>query len=123
MVLKRHYKNKKGNLFRSPFNKLLQTCKPDFVSRFSTGGYHLSCCYITATILLPTLPAPENSGVNGQLTLRICAKRDIRGITAHKVYPSQKLLTDIVSSYLAFSPLPRAGNGTWRLFSVALSPK
>ncbi len=37
--------------------KVLQTCKPDSVSRYRkvTGGYHLSCCYITATILLPTL--------------------------------------------------------------------
>lgn len=34
---------------------LLQTCKPDSVFRLETEGYHLSCCYITATILLPTL--------------------------------------------------------------------
>jgi hypothetical protein len=36
--------------------QLLQTCKPDSVTHLSTGGYHLSGCYITATILLPTLP-------------------------------------------------------------------
>jgi len=47
---------KKGNQKWLPLIQLLQTYKPDFVSCLATGGYHLSGCYITATILLPTLP-------------------------------------------------------------------
>ena len=51
-------KNKKGNREVAFLNHLLQTCKPDFVPLFfekERDGYHLSCCYITVTILLPTL--------------------------------------------------------------------
>jgi len=32
---------------------------------------------------------------------------DLRGITAHKVYPIDALLQKPVSSYLTFSPLPQ----------------
>jgi len=72
--------------------QLLQTCKPDSVSPLvNEEGYHLSGCCITATILLPTLPGFNSKiselKVNGPLTLRKSANPDIRGITAHKVYP------------------------------------
>ena len=70
-----------------PFNNLLQTCKPDSVSvlRLTTeDGYHLSGCYITATILLPTLQ-PSAASRHRASSPR---NADLRGITAHKVYPS-----------------------------------
>jgi len=50
--------NKKGNREVAFLNHLLQTYKPDFVPLFfekKRDGYHLSGCYITVTILLPTL--------------------------------------------------------------------
>ena len=48
-------KSKKAAEIAAFFNNLLQTCKPDSVFRLATEGYHLSGCYITVTILLPTL--------------------------------------------------------------------
>ena len=69
------------------YKKMLQTCKPDSVSLSfdklrTTGGYHLSCCYITATILLPTLPdIPSESyrdeNINEQLILPFTGKSGI----------------------------------------------
>ncbi len=64
--------------------------------------------YLAATLLLQSccLPfsAPDNKlpGSNEPLS-----NADIRGITAHKVYPFSTLLQKTVSSYLTFSPLPQ----------------
>ena len=45
--------------------------------------------------------------------------RNIFGLSTRKVYHAPKVTFGAVSSYLAFSPLPRHGRGG--LFSVALS--
>ncbi len=55
--------------------------KPDSVTIENNSGYHLSSCVITNTILLPTLQriiSDLNEPLYGA---------DLRGITAHKVYP------------------------------------
>lgn len=65
---------------------LMQSCCLPFPIRFATkqaGRLHL--------------PAYQKAGSNG----------DLRGITAHKVYPQKLLPAIAVSSYLTFSPLPR----------------
>jgi len=78
----------------------LQTCKPDSVSRLATGGYHLSCCCITATILAAYPSASDEQPFSNNYR-----NADIRGIAVHKVYPSCLLPARNVSSYLTFSPL------------------
>ena len=115
---------------------LISSCEP--VSRIlfpnpgnqERSGYHLSGCYITATILLPTLPDFPNArkykraayftGTGSDPKSRM--NRDIHGIAAHKVYPSRQLLTGIVSSYLTFSPLScskkQDGNFLWHYLPV-----
>jgi hypothetical protein len=85
--------------------KNLSACKPDSVPRpdnIGRGGHHLSGCNITVAILLPTL---QRFRIAGKLS-EPPSNADIRGITAHKVYPINALLQKPVSSYLTFSPWP-----------------
>jgi hypothetical protein len=51
-----------------------------------------------------TLPAC--AGIGRAALFRFYRNADIRGITAHKVYPINALLQKPVSSYLTFSPFP-----------------
>jgi hypothetical protein len=76
-------------------------------------GYHLSGCYITATILLPTLPDILQLQKYKRAAYLPKANRDIRGIAAHKVYPKLLLPTIPVSSYLTFSPLSTKADGNF----------
>jgi hypothetical protein len=85
-----------------------------FLPPINRGGYHLSCPGITAGILLPTLPDTSEDDskravyLDQQLKeIQLLTNRDIRGITAHKVYPVSVLLQKPVSSYLTFSTSPQ----------------
>jgi len=84
--------------------------KPD-----SVLGYHLSVPKVTLgnQAAYPSWPQREKAG---RLPTMGC--HDLCGISARKVYPQQKSLFAVVSSYLTFSPLSTRGR---RLFSVALS--
>ncbi len=68
------------------------------LSPLDNGGYHLSGCCITATILAAY---PSASGEQP-------SNADIRGIAVHKVYPPDMLPNRDVSFYLTFSPLSRS---------------
>ncbi len=84
---------------------LLQTYKPDSVFFIRASPKKRTVIiYLAVTLLQQSccLPFSSNEQLSGA---------DVRGIAAHKVYPSRQLLTGIVSSYLTFSPL----NLTWPL--------
>ena len=71
-----HYPFSIINYFKKSISR-----KPDSVIPASRDGYHLSGCAITNTILLPTLQRFVNESDEPP------SNADIRGITAHKVYP------------------------------------
>jgi len=101
---------KKGNQKWPPFKFIYCKLISRILSPLDNGGYHLSGCCITATILAAY---PSASGEQP-------SNADIRGIAVHKVYPPDMLPNRDVSFYLTFSPLSRSF-GLGRLFSVALS--
>jgi hypothetical protein len=61
--------------------------------------------YLAATLLLQSCCLPFNVATCVTLD-EPPSTADIRGITAHKVYPINALLQKPVSSYLTFSPWP-----------------
>ena len=71
---------------------------------FTGDSYHLSGPCITAGIYLPTLQPGPGTGPTDEQPVEV----GLHGISACKVYPPQQLLAATVSSYLTFSPLPRA---------------
>lgn len=92
----------------APCDNLLQTCKPDPVSRRSRDGYHLSVPPVTRGINLSTHPRPfRRNGTIGRAALYA----DLYDISACKVYPRKMLPSTAVSSYLTFSPFPPAVAG------------
>jgi len=99
----RSYHLQKKSISHKP-DSVFSFARFDKLSMTKENGYHLSGPNIAVRILLPTLQRSRQflDGIK-----RAAFSADIRGITAHKVYPLNTLLHKTVGSYPTFSPLPQ----------------
>ena len=105
----------------------MQTYKPGSVS--PRQGVVTLIIYLAPALLLGSINLPISSprhdnrdGIMDELPISARRKRNLFGLSTHKVYPAPDVTTRAVSSYLTISPLPsEASAKEGSIFSVALS--